>query len=72
MHKREWLAHRALRAMADACNQPNNPDVLARMDAATLELCPSCEHGILYCRCYENAPLDTLSTPNRVARDQTP
>ena len=65
MNKREWLAHRALRAMLHALNDRNNPKTLTVMDDATGELCPVCACAILYCRCFDEADPAMLSTPNK-------
>jgi hypothetical protein len=54
MRKREWLAHRALRAAIDLLNEPKNTRKLAAMGSAIDALCPDCEHAILYCRCFES------------------
>lgn len=70
MHKREWLAHAALRATYDALGEPNNPKILQAMRDATLALCPDCAHGIVYCRCFEASP-SLASAPNKPRRART-
>ena len=64
MSKREWLAHHALRAIDAAFSEPNNQKRVRAMQDALLALCPACEHGIVYCRCFEAAP-HLGSEPNR-------
>lgn len=56
MQTREWLAHAALRATLDFMREQSNPIMRGRFSDAVDRLCPECEHGIMYCRCFESAP----------------
>lgn len=53
---REWLAHAALHATLAFMDDRTNSVKLRRFNDATQRLCPECEHGIMYCRCFETAP----------------
>lgn len=52
---REWLAHAALHATLDLMRDRANEVKRQRFNAAVEQLCPDCEHWIIYCKCFERA-----------------